>query len=49
MFNVGYRVANEPEGMQYFGDRKANDNGFTGNDQAKTDRVVVDIAGPAAA
>ena len=49
MFEVGDGIADQPEGMQYFGKRKADEGGPGGNDQAKSNRVGVDGASPAAA
>jgi hypothetical protein len=47
VFEVGDGIADQPEGMQYFGKRKADESGPGGNDQAKSNRVGVDGAGPA--
>ena len=49
VFEVGDGIADQPEGMQYFGERKADESGPGGNDQAKSNRVGVDGASPAAA
>jgi hypothetical protein len=49
MFDMGDGVADQPEGVQYFGKRKADKGSPAANDQTKSDRVIVDGAGPAAA
>ena len=49
MFDVGDGIADQPEGMQYFSKCKADESGPGGNDQAKSNRVGVDGASPAAA
>jgi hypothetical protein len=49
VFDVGDGIADQPEGMQYFSKCKADESGPGGNDQAKSDRVGVDGASPAAA
>ena len=49
VFDVGDGIADQPEGMQYFCKCKADESGPGGNDQAKSNRVGVDGASPAAA
>lgn len=49
MLDVGDGIAGQPDGVEDFRNREAEDDGLHRNDQAKSGRVVVDAASPAAA
>jgi hypothetical protein len=49
VFDVGEGIADEPQGMQYFSKCEADESSPGANDHAKSNRVGVDGASPAAA